>query len=61
MAGPTADATHGSDRIPTEDEEKAAERAADELEESGEEASVAAHYEEMARRGAEQRGEGRIE
>ncbi|HVC14865.1 MAG TPA: hypothetical protein VND62_08410 [Acidimicrobiales bacterium] len=61
MPDPTADAGHDADRMPTDDEERAAERAADQLEESGEEASVAEHYEEMARRGTEQKGEGRIE
>jgi len=47
--------------MPTEDEDQAAERSAKELADSGEEASVAEHYEEMARRGADQKGEGRIE
>ncbi|HLW46026.1 MAG TPA: hypothetical protein VKR78_07395 [Acidimicrobiales bacterium] len=57
----TADAAHEPDRAPTDDEEEAADRAAEELRDSGEEASVARHYEEMARRGVEQKGEGSIE
>jgi hypothetical protein len=44
----------GPDREPTADEEELAE----ELEVD---ADAAAHYEEMAERGANQRGEGRIE
>lgn len=47
--------------MPTPEEETAAERSAEELGESGDEQSVAEHYEEMARRGVEQKGEGRIE
>jgi hypothetical protein len=61
MPGPTRDAGHEADRMPTGDEEEAAEKSADELRESGEEAEVAKHYEEMARRGVDQEGEGRIE
>lgn len=57
----TEDAGHEPDRMPTDDEEQAAEKSARELRESGEEESVAEHYEEMARRGAEEKGEGRIE
>ena len=47
----------GADRMPTPDEERAAERAAGDvdLEEVGE------HYEEMAKKGASVRGEGEIE
>ncbi|MGH8989554.1 MAG: hypothetical protein ACRDXC_13335 [Acidimicrobiales bacterium] len=61
MAGQTAHATHEPDRMPTEDEEVAAERSTEELRTSGEEASVAEHYRDMVRRGVEQEGEGRIE
>lgn len=61
MPHPTADAAHRPDRMPSEEEEEAADESADDLHESGEDRSVAEHYEEMARRGAEQRGEGRIE
>jgi hypothetical protein len=43
----------GADRMPTPDEE----RVADSLESDPE---VAEHYEEMAERGANQKGEGRI-
>lgn len=42
------------DDLPTPDEEQAAERA------GGVDPEVAEHYEEMTRRGASQRGEGRI-
>ena len=48
-----ADTEAGADRMPTPDEE----RAADSLESDPE---VAKHYEEMAERGANQKGEGRI-
>ncbi len=61
MPGSTAEAAHEADRTPTDDEAKAAERSADELRESGEEESVAEHYKEMARRGVEQKGEGKID
>jgi hypothetical protein len=47
------DARHDADRAPTEGEERAAET----LEVDPE---VAASYEEMAERGAHQKGEGRI-
>jgi hypothetical protein len=48
-----ASAEHEADRAPTEDESAAAgDRAAD--------PEVAKHYEEMAERGADQQGEGRI-
>jgi hypothetical protein len=48
-----AAAEHEADRAPTGDEERAAgDRGAD--------PEVAEHYEEMAERGANQRGEGRI-
>lgn len=57
----TADATHEPDRMPTGDEEAAAESSTERLEESGKEREVAENYEEMARRGVEQKGEGRIE
>lgn len=61
MTATTAEAAHESDGLPSEDEEEAANRSAEELRESGEEASVAEHYEDMARWGVEQKGEGRIE
>ncbi|MFN8023006.1 MAG: hypothetical protein U0Q03_15885 [Acidimicrobiales bacterium] len=47
----------GADRMPTEAEERAAERAAADVELG----TVADHEQEMARRGAEVRGEGEIE
>lgn len=53
--------THQPDRLPTEDEEALAEQSADELERSGKSKSVADHEADMARRGVEERGEGRIE
>ncbi|MGH8979498.1 MAG: hypothetical protein ACRDWE_00550 [Acidimicrobiales bacterium] len=58
---PTADAPHEPDRMPSGDEEAAAEASTERLRESGKEREVAAHYEEMAGRGAEEKGEGRIE
>lgn len=61
MPSSTADAPHASDRMPTETEEQAAEESEARLQESGEEAEVAKHYEEMARKGLDQKGEGRIE
>lgn len=61
MAERTAQAAHEPDRMPTDEEERAAESAAAELQESGEETEVAEHFEEMARRGVEQQGEGRID
>jgi len=61
MPDRTADAAHQADRPPSEEEEQAAEAAEAELQESGEDRAVAKHYEEMARRGVEQQGEGRIE
>lgn len=61
MATRTAEAAHEPDRMPSDDEESAAEEATERLEESGKEREVARHYEEMARRGVEQKGEGRID
>ncbi len=65
MKGPTTgrtkDASHDADRMPTEDGEEAADRSAEELRDSGEESSVAQHHQDMARRGVEQKGEGRID
>lgn len=61
MTTSTAGAPHEADRMPSPDEEAAAEASEKRLAESGEEREVAANYEEMARRGVEQRGEGRIE
>lgn len=61
MTTSTVHAAHEPDRMPTSEEETAAERSAERLGDSGEARDVAAHYEEMARRGAEQKGEGRIE
>ncbi len=61
MPGPTDDQAHDADRMPTEDEEEAAEKSAKKLRESGDAESVAEHYEDMARRGVEQKGEGRID
>jgi hypothetical protein len=61
MPDRTADAAHEPDRMPSTEEEETAEAAAEELRESGEERTVAEHYEDMARRGVDQQGEGRIE
>lgn len=61
MATGTAGAKHEPDRMPSEEEEAAAEASTDELQRSGEEHRVAEHYEEMARLGVEQKGEGRID
>jgi hypothetical protein len=49
-----AQAAHEPDRMPTEDESTRAEQH--QLD-----PNAAAHYEEMAERGAKQRGEGRVE
>jgi hypothetical protein len=49
-----AQATHEPDRMPTDEESAKAEQH--QLD-----PNAAAHYEEMAERGAKQRGEGRIE
>lgn len=46
-----------ADRMPTPDEERAAERAADDVDLD----QVGEHYEEMAEKGANVRGEGEIE
>jgi hypothetical protein len=51
---------HGADRPPTTDEEAAADRARQDPDIAGDPDDVAAHYEEMAERGVEQKGEGRI-
>jgi len=48
-------AQHRADRAPTEDEETAA------AEEGPLDEGVREHYEDMAKRGAAQKGEGRIE
>ena len=61
MSEPTGEAAHEPDRMSSGDEEEAAEASAEQLQRSGEEESVARHYQEMARLGVEQRGEGRIE
>lgn len=58
--GGDAQAGHQADRPPTEDEERRAE-AATEAEGSDEMEKVAAHYEEMAGRGAGLKGEGEID
>jgi hypothetical protein len=55
-----ASVAHGPDRTPTTDEEAAADRAREDPEIAGDPKDVAAHYEEMAERGVEQKGEGRI-
>lgn len=47
--------------MPSEDEEQAADRSTQQLRDSGDEEAVAEHFEEMAKRGVEQKGEGRIE
>lgn len=61
MPASTADAPHTPDRMPTESEEQAAEESEARMQESGEEEDVAEHFEEMARKGVDQQGEGRIE
>jgi hypothetical protein len=61
MTTSTADAPHEPDRMPSSEEEAAAEKSEKRLDESGKERAVAASYEEMARRGVDQKGEGRIE
>jgi len=48
-----------ADRLPTPDEETAAEESRKKFE--GDEAQVAARYKEMADLGAQEKGEGRIE
>jgi hypothetical protein len=61
-AAETEDAavTRGADRPPTTDEEEAADRAREDPDIAGDPEDVAAHYDEMAERGVEQKGEGRI-
>jgi hypothetical protein len=49
--------TPGPDRMPTPDEEKAAERAADDVDVD----AVADHFEDMMDKGAHVRGEGQID
>jgi hypothetical protein len=56
-----ATASHQADRAASEDEVAAAERAADDPSLSGHRAEVAAHEQDMARRGVEAEGEGRID
>lgn len=51
-----AKAEHRPDRPPSNDEEEAAERAAEHAD-----PEVAEHYGEMAERGVNQKGEGRID
>jgi hypothetical protein len=51
--------TAAADRLPTQEEEAAAEESRKTFE--GDEAEVAKHYEEMADLGAKDKGEGRIE
>ena len=60
-AAEQVDATQSAaaDRLPTEEEEAAAEESRKKFE--GDEAEVAKHYEEMADLGAQDKGEGRIE
>ncbi len=53
-------AAHKPDRMPTLDEERAAEEAAQDHELSGDPKIVAAHYRDMTRLGMNQQGEGRI-
>jgi hypothetical protein len=50
---------HAADRPPTNEEESAADRSAEEFE--GDSAEVAAHYEEMDDIGAHVKGEGSID
>jgi hypothetical protein len=52
--------TAGADRAPTPEEESLAEKAAQQLEDSGELAEAAGHEKEMTRLGAEVKGEGEI-
>ncbi|HVX22812.1 MAG TPA: hypothetical protein VHB02_15795 [Acidimicrobiales bacterium] len=52
--------TGHADRPPTDDEAAAADRAAGDPALSGDQEEVGEHYREMAERGVEQKGEGRI-
>lgn len=51
----------GADREPTEDEEQAAERARDDPAIAGDPDAVAENYRDMAKRGVEEKGEGKID
>ncbi len=55
-----AEVTARADRAPTSDEAAAADRAAADPELSGDQKAVGEHYREMAERGVEEKGEGRI-
>ena len=52
---------HGADREPTADEAEAAERARKNPDIAGDPSKVAANYSEMAQRGVDEKGEGRID
>jgi len=52
---------HGADREPTEDEADAAESARKDPDIAGDPSNVADNYREMARRGVDEKGEGRID
>ena len=54
-----ATTAHEADRMPTPDEESAAERARQDPELSGDQQQVASHYREMSEIGKDERGEGR--
>lgn len=53
-------AGHQADRMPTAEEEELADESAGDPGISGDQRAVADHYREMAERGVDQRGEGRI-
>lgn len=56
-----ANARHEADRAPSEEEDVLAEESTGELERTGTAKSVAEHHAEMDRRGAQAKGEGRID
>jgi hypothetical protein len=55
-----AAAVHDADRSPTDEQSERADGASEELREQGTDRRVAEHHQEMDRRGANQRGEGKI-
>ncbi len=56
-----AAAVHDADRPPTDEESERVDAATEELRDQGTDRRVAEHHQEMDRRGANQRGEGRID
>jgi hypothetical protein len=53
--------SHEPDRPPTDEEEEEAEQALADSESSGDRAEVRRNYQDMAERGVQQKGEGKIE